>query len=327
MAEKNILASVPGTPMRERPTNELTRLWDAIQSYANRTGEHFMGGMEQNAQGFGDIYERGAVHTGIPRMAFGGLASLGAPVSAALEPILSPYLAPAMSKMNEYVGKPIEAATGYPADLANEIALLPLGALGKVAKHAVPRLASMGDAIGGFIGPDMPLAGAVRGAGPSPLGKGLAELMDEAGSNKELSALKARLDAEAAQVGGAPNTTSRGAALDSLINQDTPLSSAVRGSGPMTGKPREVVTQSYKETLPDGTERWVPGTMRANPTTAPRFEPSMSIADIKRYIDQYGEPPKPRARGEVVTGKRMDVYPDGTVVPVPGLLRMRRPKK
>lgn len=86
-----------------------------------------------------------------------------------------------------------------------------------------------------------------------------------------------------------------------------------------------LLTQSYKETLPDGTERWVPGTMRSNPTTAPRFEPSMSLADIRRYIEQFGEPPPPRAKGEIVTGKRKDVYPDGTVTPVPGLLRTKRP--
>ncbi len=88
---------------------------------------------------------------------------------------------------------------------------------------------------------------------------------------------------------------------------------------------KELLTQSYKETLPDGTERWVPGTMRSNPTTVPRFEPSMSIADVRRYIEQFGEPPPPRARGEIVTGKRKDVYPDGTVTPVPGLLRTKRP--
>lgn len=88
---------------------------------------------------------------------------------------------------------------------------------------------------------------------------------------------------------------------------------------------KQFVTQSYKETLPDGTTRWVPGTLRANPTTGPRFEPDMSIADIRRYIEQFGEPPPPRAKGEIVTGKRKDVYPDGTVTPVPGLLRTKRP--
>ena len=156
---------------RPRPENELTRLAAALQDYAKRTGEHFMGGLEQNAQGFGDMYERGAAHTGIPRMAFGGLASLGAPVSAALEPILSPYLAPAMEGLNEYVGKPVEQATGYPADLANEIALLPLGAFGKVAKHAIPKLSSLGDTIGSFIGPDTPLSSSIRGSGPVPVPK------------------------------------------------------------------------------------------------------------------------------------------------------------
>lgn len=156
----------------------------------------------------------------------------------------------------------------------------------------------IGRSIGGFlsdlpslIDPQMAAGGAALAAAPivGKLGRGLGDLAKDA-TDAELAALRARLQAEATQ---------------------------------KTRK--EVLTQSYKETLPDGTERWVPGTLRSNPTTAPRFEPAMSIADIRRYIEQFGEPPPPRAKGEIVTGKRKDVYPDGTVTPVPGLLRTKRP--
>ena len=175
----------------------------------------------------------------------------------------------------------------------------------------------MSRSIGGFlsdlpslIDPQMAAGGAALAAAPivGKLGRGIGDLAGDA-TDAELAALRARLQAEAAQTGGAPSVVSREQALESMVDQP---------------QRRQLTTQSYKETLPDGTERWVPGTLRTNPTSAPRFEPSMSMADIRRYIEQFGEPPPPRAKGEIVTGKRKDVYPDGTVTPVPGLLRTKR---
>lgn len=162
-----------------------------------------------------------------------------------------------------------------------------------------------------LIDPQMAAGGGALAAAPvvGKLGRGISDLAGDA-TDAELAALRARLQAEAAQTGGAATTTTRDEALQNLVGDP---------------QRKQLVTQSYKETLPDGTTRWVPGTLRANPTTAPRFEPDMSIADIRRYIEQFGEAPTPRAKGELVTGKRKDVYPDGTVTPVPGLLRTKRP--
>lgn len=176
----------------------------------------------------------------------------------------------------------------------------------------------IGRSIGGLlsdlpslIDPQMAAGGAALAAAPivGKLGRGISDLAGDA-TDAELAALRARLQAEAAQTGGASSPTTRDEALQNLVGEP---------------QRKQLVTQSYKETLPDGTTRWVPGTLRSNSTSAPRFEPSMSIADIRRYIEQFGEPPPPRAKGEIVTGKRKDVYPDGTVKPVPGLLRTKRP--
>ena len=175
----------------------------------------------------------------------------------------------------------------------------------------------MGQAIGGMLGdlpsivdPHLLAGGGALAAAPivGKLGRGISDLAGDA-TDAELAALRARLQAEAAQTGGAPSSVSREQALESMVDQP---------------QRRQLTTQSYKETLPDGTEQWVPGTLRVNPPSS-RFNSEMSIADIKRYIELYGEPPPPRAKDALITGKRKDVYPDGTEVPVPGLLRTKRP--
>jgi len=180
----------------------------------------------------------------------------------------------------------------------------------------------MSRSIGGFlsdlpslIDPQMAAGGAALAAAPivGKLGRGIGDLAGDV-TDAELAALRARLGAEAAQTGGEASAVSRDEALKNLTE-----------AAPKTRK--EFFTQSYKETLPDGTERWVPGTLRSNPTAVPRFEPSMSIADIKRYIEQFGEAPPPRARNEIVTQSYKEVYPDGTVKFVPGTLRTKRPNK
>lgn len=175
----------------------------------------------------------------------------------------------------------------------------------------------MGQAIGGMLGdlpsivdPHLLAGGGALAAAPivGKLGRGISDLAGDA-TDAELAALRARLQAEAAQTGGAPSSVSREQALESMLDQPPR---------------RQLTTQSYKETLPDGTEQWVPGTLRVNSPSS-RFNSEMSIADIKRYIELYGEPPPPRAKDALITGKRKDVYPDGTEVPVPGLLRTKRP--
>ena len=164
-----------------------------------------------------------------------------------------------------------------------------------------------------LIDPQMAAGGAALAAAPivGKLGRGMADLAGDA-TDAELAALRARLGAEADQVGGAANQTTRDEALQNLVGE----------------QPQEQwATASCSQVLPDGSTQRLPGTLRANPTTAPRFEPTMSLAEIRRYVEQYGEPPPPRAKGELITGKRKDHYPDGTVKPVPGLLRTKRPPR
>lgn len=132
-----------------RPT---TPLASALSDYADRVGGDFRHGLDESAQGFGEMMQ-GQFSTGIPRTVLGGLGWMGSPVSGALSPILSPILEPVAGGIHDYVGKPIENATGYPADLTTELALalaLPkaLHGAGKVTNAAIPYLARIGDEVG-----------------------------------------------------------------------------------------------------------------------------------------------------------------------------------
>ena len=278
MAEKNKLASIPGQPLPERKGNFLSDLWDEASGAFARYGR---------------------------RSAAQRDASL-ALLNQAVDPNTDP-LSGAAQKVLGLAGLVTHPLALFPTREEWDQRLQAAGNDGRVSRS-----------IGGFlsdlpslIDPQMAAGGAALAAAPivGKLGRGIGDLAGDA-TDAELAALRARLQAEAAQTGGTANTTSRDEALQNLVGDP--------------GR-KQLVTQSYKETLPDGTTRWVPGTLRSNPTNVPRFEPDMSIADIRRYIEQFGEPPPPRAKGEIVTGKRKDVYPDGTVTPVPGLLRTKRP--
>lgn len=88
-------------------------------------------------------------------------------------------------------------------------------------------------------------------------------------------------------------------------------------------KPRGLTTQSYKETLEDGTTRWVPGTLRTNPPPLV-FDSELTPADMKRLgVANI----LPRKKGEVVTQSYKETLPDGTTRWVPGTLRAKRPPK
>lgn len=108
-------------------------------------------------------------------------------------------------------------------------------------------------------------------------------------------------------------------------SHSTPLASKIMNKADDVTPRREIVTQSYKDHFEDGSSRWVPGTLRSNPTSVPRFDSSMSLADIKRYVEQFGEPPPARARNEIVTQSYKEVLPDGTVRFAPGTYRAKRP--
>jgi hypothetical protein len=141
-----------------------------------------------------------------------------------------------------------------------------------------------------------------KSAAVLPLGKGLAELMAETSPAEQL-ALKARLEAEAGQVGGAASNVSREQALQELTGAK---------------KPKGVVTQSYKATYDDGSTRWVPGTLRVNAPTN-RFNSELTPAELKRLGDL-----EPTKQGEFRTQSYKEVYPDGTVKFVPGTLRVKK---
>lgn len=112
-----------------------------------RAASDFGASGQMAGQGVADIVERpfgslkeGNVLTGIPRVGFGGLGMLFSPVSGALAPITDPVLGPVAGAVDEYVSKPIERATDYPADVTTPalLQLLTAGAA-KGARGAVPQ--------------------------------------------------------------------------------------------------------------------------------------------------------------------------------------------
>lgn len=123
----------PGTPL------------GALGDYFGRVGEHFVGGIDRAVQGVGDTVEggvsrnvsKGNVLTGLPRIGLGTMQAMFSPVSAAVEPILGPLLKPVGNSINENVGKPLEDATGYPADVTNDIVLQMVMAGGAKAIRSV----------------------------------------------------------------------------------------------------------------------------------------------------------------------------------------------
>lgn len=136
-------------PPKQQPS---TPLANALMEYAARVKGDFQHGLDESAQGFGEMVN-GQLATGIPRTFLGGLGWMGSPVSGAVSPLLNPVLQPVAQGVHDYVGKPVENATGYPADLTTELALalaLPkaLHGAGKVVNHSVPYLSSLGDAVG-----------------------------------------------------------------------------------------------------------------------------------------------------------------------------------
>jgi len=140
-------------PPKQTPS---TPLANALMEYAARVKGDFQHGLDESAQGFGEMVN-GQFATGAPRTFLGGLGWMGSPVSGAVSPLLNPIMQPVAQGVHDYVGQPLESATGYPADLTTELALalaLPkaLHGAGKAVNSAVPYLASLGDAVGKHIG-------------------------------------------------------------------------------------------------------------------------------------------------------------------------------
>ena len=141
---------------RRQPPKPTTQLANALMEYASRIKGDFTHGLDESAQGFGEMMQ-GQLATGIPRTFLGGLGWMGSPVSGALSPILNPVMQPIAQGGHDYAGQPIENATGYPADLTTELALaaaLPkaLHGAGKVTNAAIPYLARIGDEVGARVG-------------------------------------------------------------------------------------------------------------------------------------------------------------------------------
>lgn len=145
-------------------------------------------------------------------------------------------------------------------------------------------------------------------AKPPSLGRGMAQLADDV-TDAERAALKARFEAEVGQTGTGETPASRDQALRNLTEAPKP-----RG---------QITTQSYKETLEDGTTRWAPGTLRVNPPKQV-FNSELTPADIQRLgldPETYVHP-----KG-ITTASYKETYPDGTTRWVPGTLRTKRPPK
>jgi len=147
----NVLAKQVGKKIPQRRKTALEQLADEIEAYGGRVRDDFLSGAERSAQGLGDIVERGDVLTGIPRLALGGTGWLGAPVSAALSPILSPILQPVGEAVDTYVGQPVQQATGYPADITNDLVMTALaGGAAKGLGKTGPYLARAADEVEGL---------------------------------------------------------------------------------------------------------------------------------------------------------------------------------
>lgn len=145
-------------------------------------------------------------------------------------------------------------------------------------------------------------------AAPGPktkgLGRGVGALVDDV-TDAERAALQSRLQTEATQTGGIPSSVTRDQALANLTQAPK-------------GARKPFATIHRQEVLPDGSTRWLPGTLRANPPKKV-FEPEMSPAEVKR-MGKIEAPPK---KG-IVTASYKEIDDDGTSRWVPGLLRGKR---
>ena len=122
-------------------------------------------------------------------------------------------------------------ALGLAGLVTHPLAFFPTGDEWRERLSNAGNTSRLGQSIGGMLGdlpglidPQLLAGGGVLAAAPlvgklakPGLGKGLGDLMQDAASNKELDALGARLQAEAAQVGGSPSTVSRDKALQGLV--------------------------------------------------------------------------------------------------------------
>ena len=143
----NVLAQVP----RKRYPTLDEQMRSDIVNYLSRLKSDFVTSGERAGQGLGQVIDDGNYLEGVPRVVLGGLGALGAPVSAAVSPVLGPLLQPVGEAVDTYVGQPIEQATGYPADITNEVFLTTATAgMAPLLKPALKGtgnfLAKMGDA-------------------------------------------------------------------------------------------------------------------------------------------------------------------------------------
>ena len=204
---KNKLASIPGKPLPERQTNFLSKLLDEPIGAIERWGHR---GAQMRQQGLDLINQ--SLDPNVGQLQGLGMAGLGAAMIPA-SPFLS--LLPSSQELRDRGraaggGELNQAIGGAIGDLVNipdpATSATALATLGKAALSAKGLAAAA------------PILG--KSAMVAPLGKGLAELMAEASPAEQL-ALKARLEAEAGQVGGDVSNVSREQALQGLTGADT----------------------------------------------------------------------------------------------------------
>ena len=143
----NVLAQVP----RKRYPTLDEQMRSDIVNYLSRLKSDFVTSGERAGQGLGQVIDDGNYLEGVPRVVLGGLGAIGAPVSAAVSPVLGPLLQPVGQAVDTYVGQPVERATGYPADITNELFLTGVTAgaapvLRPVLRGSGNFLAKVGDA-------------------------------------------------------------------------------------------------------------------------------------------------------------------------------------
>lgn len=268
----NVLAQVP----RKRYPTLDEQMRSDIVNYLSRLKSDFVTSGERAGQGLGQVIDDGNYLEGVPRVVLGGLGALSAPVSAAVSPVLGPLLQPVGEAVDTYVGQPVERATGYPADITNELFLTGVTAgaapvLRPVLRGSGNFLAKVGDAAEAGLNrvgyTARPQAGTFfSGGGPVKLADDVAQ------------------GGQGASVGGMSNT-GHAAKVSRLAQADTKRLSAIDQRMAELGSDSQAYAKAYQQALdahnagrPAGTPRnaWMDS-----------FKAPEQIASLKPSHDEF----------------------------------------
>ena len=96
--------------------------------------------LDEMGKGFGEMIH-GSPQVGIPRMALGATGLVSTPLTAVTQPYAEPALRPLGGAVHNYIGKPIEDLTGYPAEIIDAAVFATAIPLGRTVKGVLrPRV-------------------------------------------------------------------------------------------------------------------------------------------------------------------------------------------